>query len=79
LGAGLRESPYVQYLNFRRKVLVIKRSALLARAERALCRWRCSLTSPAAFLWSLLSGQYDDVEGAALRILDNDDIEAPRS
>jgi cbb3-type cytochrome oxidase maturation protein len=37
------------------------------------------LTGLAAFLWSLLSGQYDDVEGAALRILDNDDIEAPRS
>ena len=35
------------------------------------------LTGLAAFLWSLSSGQYDDVEGAALRILDNDDIEAP--
>lgn len=34
------------------------------------------LTGLAAFLWSLSSGQYDDVEGAALRILDNDDIEA---
>jgi cbb3-type cytochrome oxidase maturation protein len=33
------------------------------------------LTGLAAFLWSLSSGQYDDVEGAALRILDNDDIE----
>jgi cbb3-type cytochrome oxidase maturation protein len=32
------------------------------------------LTGLAAFLWSLSSGQYDDVEGAALRILDNDDI-----
>ena len=29
----------------------------------------------AAFMWSLSSGQYDDVDGAALRILDNDDIE----
>ena len=27
-----------------------------------------------AFLWSLRSGQYDDVEGAALRILDDDDL-----
>jgi cbb3-type cytochrome oxidase maturation protein len=35
------------------------------------------LTGLAAFLWSLSSGQYDDVEGAALRILDNDDVEAP--
>ncbi len=30
----------------------------------------------AAFLWSLSSGQYDDVEGAAVRILENDDIES---
>ena len=28
-----------------------------------------------AFLWSLKSGQYDDVEGAALRVLSDDDIE----
>jgi cbb3-type cytochrome oxidase maturation protein len=27
-----------------------------------------------AFLWSLRSGQYVDVEGAALRILDDDDV-----
>ena len=30
-----------------------------------------------AFLWSLKSGQYDDLEGAAWRILDDDDIEEP--
>jgi len=29
-----------------------------------------------AFLWSLKSGQYDDVEGASLRILADDDIGA---
>jgi cbb3-type cytochrome oxidase maturation protein len=29
----------------------------------------------AAFMWSLKSGQYDDVEGAALRVLSDDDIE----
>lgn len=28
----------------------------------------------AAFLWSLRSGQYDDLDGAALRILQDDDI-----
>lgn len=28
-----------------------------------------------AFMWSLRSGQYDDLDGAALRILDNDDVE----
>jgi cbb3-type cytochrome oxidase maturation protein len=33
------------------------------------------LTGLAAFLWSLRSGQYDDVEGAALRILADDDID----
>ncbi len=34
-----------------------------------------------AFLWSLKSGQYDDLDGAALRILQDDDLpdEAPRS
>jgi cbb3-type cytochrome oxidase maturation protein len=29
----------------------------------------------AAFMWSLRAGQYEDLEGAALRILDDDDIE----
>ena len=32
------------------------------------------LTGLAAFLWSLRSGQYDDIEGAALRILGDDDV-----
>jgi cbb3-type cytochrome oxidase maturation protein len=32
------------------------------------------LAGLAAFLWSLRSGQYDDLDGAALRILDNDDV-----
>jgi cbb3-type cytochrome oxidase maturation protein len=27
-----------------------------------------------AFLWSLKSGQYDDLDGAALRILRDDDL-----
>jgi cbb3-type cytochrome oxidase maturation protein len=30
----------------------------------------------AAFLWSLRSGQYDDLDGAALRVLSDDDLEA---
>jgi cbb3-type cytochrome oxidase maturation protein len=32
------------------------------------------LTGLAAFLWSLKHGQYDDVEGAALRVLSDDDL-----
>jgi cbb3-type cytochrome oxidase maturation protein len=28
----------------------------------------------AGFLWALKNGQFDDLEGAALRILDDDDI-----
>lgn len=32
------------------------------------------LAGLAAFLWSLKNGQYDDVEGAALRVLRDDDI-----
>ncbi|KAA2236090.1 cbb3-type cytochrome oxidase assembly protein CcoS [Salinarimonas soli] len=26
------------------------------------------------FLWSLKSGQYDDLEGSALRVLEDDDL-----
>jgi len=33
------------------------------------------LTGLAAFLWSLRNGQYDDMEGVAVRILEDDDIE----
>jgi len=33
------------------------------------------LTGLAAFLWSLKSGQYDDLDGAAQRVLSDDDIE----
>ena len=29
----------------------------------------------AAFLWALNSGQYEDLEGAALRVLDDADVE----
>ena len=32
-------------------------------------------TGLAAFLWSLHAGQYDDMDGAALRMLEDDDIE----
>jgi cbb3-type cytochrome oxidase maturation protein len=32
------------------------------------------LTGLVAFLWSLKSGQYDDLDGAAVRILPDDDM-----
>ena len=32
------------------------------------------LTGLAAFLWSLKSGQYDDMQGDALRVLGDDDL-----
>jgi len=32
------------------------------------------LTGLAAFMWSLKAGQYDDVQGAAVRVLSDDDI-----
>jgi cbb3-type cytochrome oxidase maturation protein len=32
------------------------------------------LTGLFAFLWSLRSGQYDDLDGAALRVLNDDDL-----
>jgi cbb3-type cytochrome oxidase maturation protein len=34
------------------------------------------LTGLIAFLWSLKSGQYDDLEGAAVRILPDDDLKS---
>lgn len=30
-----------------------------------------------AFLWSLRTGQYDDIEGAAVRVLSDDDLREP--
>jgi cbb3-type cytochrome oxidase maturation protein len=33
------------------------------------------LTGLAAFLWSLRAGQYDDMDGAAVRVLTDDDLE----
>ena len=33
------------------------------------------LTGLATFLWSLRSGQYNDMDGAALRVLSDDDVE----
>ncbi len=33
------------------------------------------LTGLAAFLWSLKNGQYDDVLGAAVRVLSDDDVQ----
>ncbi|MCB8821219.1 cbb3-type cytochrome oxidase assembly protein CcoS [Microvirga rosea] len=32
------------------------------------------LSGLAAFLWSLRNGQYDDVQGAALRVLSDEDL-----
>ena len=37
------------------------------------------LTGLAGFLWSLRKGQYDDLDGAAVRVLDDDDISASGS
>jgi len=31
-----------------------------------------------AFLWSLRSGQYDDLEGTAYRILTDEDLKEPK-
>ncbi|MBL0405106.1 cbb3-type cytochrome oxidase assembly protein CcoS [Microvirga aerilata] len=32
------------------------------------------LSGLAAFMWSLKNGQYDDVQGAAVRVLSDDDV-----
>jgi cbb3-type cytochrome oxidase maturation protein len=34
------------------------------------------LSGLAAFLWSLKTGQYDDLDGAAVRILPDDDLKS---
>lgn len=34
------------------------------------------LTGLAAFLWSLRAGQYDDLDGASVRVLSDDDVSA---
>lgn len=34
------------------------------------------LVGLAAFVWSMKSGQFDDLEGAAHRVLDDDDLPA---
>ena len=33
------------------------------------------LTGLVAFLWSLRSGQYDDMDGASIRVLSDDDVQ----
>lgn len=35
------------------------------------------LTGLLAFVWAVRSGQYDDVEGASMRILSDEDVRAP--
>ena len=35
------------------------------------------LTGLAAFMWSLRNGQYDDMDGAAFRVLSDDDVASP--
>jgi cbb3-type cytochrome oxidase maturation protein len=33
------------------------------------------LTGLTAFLWSMRAGQYDDLDGAAVRVLSDDDVD----
>jgi len=46
-------------------------TVLLYLLPAALC---LGLLGLLAFLWSLRSGQYDDMDGAALRVLNDDDL-----
>ena len=41
---------------------------------RATTSTRLGRAGLIAFLWTLKSGQYDDLDGAAIRILPDDDI-----
>ncbi len=47
-------------------------TSLLFLIPASLCLGGLGLV---AFLWSLNSGQYEDLDGAALRVLDDADIE----
>lgn len=47
-------------------------TSLLFLIPASLCLGGLGL---AAFLWALNSGQYEDLEGAALRMLDDADLE----
>ena len=49
-------------------------TVLLYLLPAALCLGGLGLL---AFLWSLRSGQYDDMDGAALRVLNDDDLPPP--
>lgn len=40
------------------------------------CALVLGLTGLLAFAWAVRSGQYEDVDGAPLRILSDDDVEA---
>ncbi len=44
---------------------------LIYLVPMALMRGRAGL---AAFMWSLRNGQYDDVQGAAVRVLSDEDV-----
>ena len=48
-------------------------TSLLFLIPASLCLGGLGL---AAFLWALNSGQYEDMEGAALRVLDDADLPA---
>ena len=50
-------------------------TSLLFLIPAALCLGGVGL---AAFMWALNAGQYDDLEGAALRVLDDGDL-GPRA
>jgi cbb3-type cytochrome oxidase maturation protein len=43
------------------------------------CALALGLTGLIAFAWAVRSGQYDDVDGASLRILSDDDVGAHRN
>jgi cbb3-type cytochrome oxidase maturation protein len=50
-------------------------TSLLFLIPAALCLGGAGLL---AFLWSLNTGQFDDMEGASMRVLADDDVEPPK-
>ena len=71
---ALRARPACAHPGERRNLSAARMNVLVYLVPMALA---LGLTGLAAFLWSLRAGQYEDMDGAALRVLSDDDVTPP--